>query len=52
MNDHSGYSTRISDAYQRIRGIYEHRDDGVLPFLVADLKYSLSGETPELIPDD
>ncbi len=46
------YARRIADARQRIEDVYCHRDNGVLPFLVVDVNYWLSGETPELIPDD
>ena len=36
----------------RIEDVFRHRDNGVVPFQVADVNYWLSGETPTLIPDD
>jgi len=46
------YQSRISESYEKIKGVYEHRDDGIMPFLVSDVNYWLSGETPDLIPED
>lgn len=46
------YESRISKSYRKIRDAYEYRDNGILPFVIADVNYFLSGETPELIPDD
>ena len=52
MIDCKKYESRISDSYQKIKDAYEHRDNDVLPFLVSDVNYFLSGETPNFIPDD
>jgi uroporphyrinogen-III decarboxylase len=46
------YADRIAASYVRIEDAYRHRDNGVVPFQVADVNYWLSGETPALIPDD
>jgi hypothetical protein len=43
---------RIADSCSRIEDVYRHRGSGVVPFQVADVNYWLSGETPDLIPDD
>lgn len=43
---------RIAASYARIKDVYEHHDNGVVPFLVMDVNYWISGETPALIPDD
>jgi hypothetical protein len=52
MDINEKYQSRISASYEKIKGAYEHRNDGVLPFQVSDVNYWLSGETPDLIPDD
>jgi hypothetical protein len=52
MMDTRKYESRISQSYQKIKEAYEHRNKGVLPFLISDVNYFLSGETPELIPDN
>jgi hypothetical protein len=52
MNINEKYKSRISESYQKIKRVYEHRDDGVLPFQVSDVNYWVSGETPDTIPDD
>lgn len=52
MNVNEKYKTRISESYQKIKEAYEYRDDGILPFQVSDVNYWISGETPELNPDD
>jgi hypothetical protein len=36
---------RIAASYARIEDAYRHRDNGVVPFLVTDVNYWLSGET-------
>ena len=46
------YAHRIAASYDRIQDAFRHRDNGVVPFQVADVNYWLSGETPGLIPDD
>ncbi len=46
------YAERLASARQRIEDVYHHRDNGILPFLVSDVNYWLSGDTPALIPDD
>jgi hypothetical protein len=46
------HAKRIAASYARIEDVYRHRDNGVVPFQVADVNYWLSGETPERIPDD
>lgn len=46
------YADRIAASYSRIEDAYRHRDNGAVPFQVADVNYWLSGETPALIPDD
>ena len=43
---------RIAASRTRIEEAYRHRDNGVVPFLVMDVNYWISGETPALIPDD
>lgn len=52
MNLTERYANRIAASYARIEDVYRHRDDGVVPFQVADVNYWISGETPALIPDD
>jgi len=52
MNLAQHYAQRIAASYSRIEDVYRHRDNGVVPFQVADVNYWLSGETPALIPDD
>ncbi len=52
MNLAQRYADRIAASYARIEDVYRHRDNGVVPFQVADVNYWLSGETPALIPDD
>ena len=52
MNVAQRYSQRIAASRARIEDVYRHRDNGVVPFLVADVNYWISGETPSLIPDD
>jgi len=52
MNLAQRYASRIAASYARIEDVYRHRDNGVVPFLVMDVNYWISGETPELIPDD
>ena len=46
------YAERVAASYARIEDVFRHRDNGVVPFQVADVNYWLSGETPALIPDD
>jgi hypothetical protein len=46
------HTERIAASYARIEDVYRHRDNGLVPFQVADVNYWLSGETPALIPDD
>ena len=46
------YAERIAASYARIEDVFRHRDNGVVPFQVADVNYWLSGETATLIPDD
>ncbi len=46
------YAERVAASYARIEDVFRHRDNGVVPFQVADVNYWLSGETPTLIPDD
>jgi hypothetical protein len=52
MNLAQRYAQRLAVSYSRIEDVYRHRDNGVVPFQVADVNYWLSGETPALIPDD
>ena len=52
MNLANRYTDRITASYVRIEDVFRHRDGGVVPFQVADVNYWLSGETPDLIPDD
>lgn len=52
MNIAQRYAQRLAASYGRIEDVYRHRDNGVVPFQVADVNYWLSGETPALIPDD
>ena len=44
------YATRITASRARLEDVYRHRENDVVPFLVADVNYWISGETPELIP--
>jgi len=46
------YAERTAASYARIEDVYLHRDNGVVPFQVADVNYWLSGEAPDRIPDD
>ena len=46
------YAERVAQSYARIEDVFRHRDNGVVPFQLADVNYWLSGETPTLIPDD
>ena len=46
------YAERVAASYARIEDVFRHRDNGVVPFQVADVNYWLSGETPTLTPDD
>jgi hypothetical protein len=46
------YGGRVAASYARIEDVFRHRDNGVVPFQVADVNYWLSGETASLIPDD
>ena len=46
------YAERLAAARQRIEDVYHHRHNGVLPFVIGDVNYWLSGETPALIPGD
>ena len=52
--DIAGAGLRRADGglFGRRLDVYRHRDNGVVPFQVADVNYWLSGETPALIPDD
>lgn len=50
MNDQSGNRTRRSR--ERIVAAYRHTEGADMPFLVHDVNYWLSGESPPLIPDD
>ena len=43
---------RFAAARQRILDAYHHRDSGEMPVLIMDVNYWLSGETPELIPEN
>lgn len=43
---------RIEEARQRIHDAYSHKDTGEIPVLVMDVNYWVSGEAPQLIPDD
>lgn len=43
---------RIEQARQRIHDAYSHKDTGEIPVLVMDVNYWVSGESPQLIPDD
>jgi hypothetical protein len=51
MNLTEKYKSRISDSYEKIKGAFEHQDDGVVPLQVSTVNYWVSGEIPELIPD-
>ena len=46
------YASRIAASRGRIEGVYRHRENDIVPFVVADVNYWVSGETPELIPGD
>ena len=46
------YAERLAAARQRIEDVYNHRQNGVLPLVIGDVNYWLSGETPALIPGD
>lgn len=46
------YRSRFQEAYQKIDDAYHHRPSQILPWIVFDTNYWLSGETPALIPDD
>ena len=52
MNINERYADRIAASYSRIEDVYLQRDNEVIPYQVADVNYWVSGETPELIPDD
>lgn len=52
MIDFKQYKSRILKSHQKIKDVYEHRNNGVLPFIVSDANYFLCGENPDLIPDD
>jgi uroporphyrinogen-III decarboxylase len=43
---------RFEQARQRIHDAYSHKDTGEMPVLVMDVNYWVSGESPQLIPDD
>ncbi len=43
---------RIEQARQRIHDAYSHKDTGEMPVLVMDVNYWVSGDSPQLIPDD
>jgi uroporphyrinogen-III decarboxylase len=43
---------RIEQARQRIQDAYRHKNTGEMPVLVMDVNYWISGESPQLIPDD
>lgn len=43
---------RIRASRERIADVYRHKTYGEVPFVVCDVNYWLSGETPGLIPDD
>ena len=43
---------RFEQARQRIHDAYSHKDNGELPVLVVDVNYWISGESPQLIPDE
>jgi uroporphyrinogen decarboxylase len=43
---------RIEQARQRINDAYAHKDTGEMPVLVMDVNYWISGESPQLIPDN
>ena len=43
---------RYREARQRIHDAYSHKDTGEMPVLVMDVNYWVSGESPQLIPDD
>src|ERR1035437_96360 len=43
---------RIEQARQRIHDAYSHKDTGEIPVVVMDVNYWVSGESPQLIPDD
>lgn len=43
---------RFEEARQRIHDAYRHKDTGELPVVVMDVNYWVSGEPPQLIPDD
>lgn len=45
-------NSRFESSRRRIEDAYRHRDNGVIPFLVADVNYWVSGDTLALIPDD
>lgn len=44
--------SRTEQARQRIHDAYSHKDTGEMPVLVMDVNYWVSGESPQLIPDD
>ncbi|MEI6647758.1 MAG: uroporphyrinogen decarboxylase family protein [bacterium] len=46
------WAARCAASRERIANVYRHAPDGEVPFLVSDVNYWLSGETPELIPAD
>ena len=52
MENCKKYESRISASYQKIEDAYRHRDNAPMPFIVADVNYFISGEAPELIPED
>jgi uroporphyrinogen-III decarboxylase len=43
---------RMEQARQRIHDAYSHKDTGELPVLVMDVNYWVSGDAPQMIPDD
>ena len=49
---HSPTAARRERALGRIGDAYRHKETGETPFLVNDVNYWFSGETPNLIPDD
>jgi hypothetical protein len=41
-----------NQALELIKAVYRHEDVGQAPVLIGDVNYWITGEDPDLIPDD